>query len=164
MLEAGLASEIKDLVNEKIKVQERFHELKISMDPENEKVIERNKIESKLFDIQTKATEILQESEEIDCKYKNLDKLFEPALLSMFGSELVKAQEKNEIIPLKLEYDDLASVIVPFLQLEFIVNDSTSSNYQQFNTFQSLQRILNQCIEDKKEASEITTKLVNSSL
>ena len=36
MLEAGLAYEITDLVNEKIKIQERFHELKISIDPEKE--------------------------------------------------------------------------------------------------------------------------------
>ena len=62
-----------------------------------------------------RAAEMLQESEEIDCKYKSLDQLFEPALISLFGSELEMGQDNRDENLFKLEYDDLSSVIVPFL-------------------------------------------------
>ena len=52
MLEEGLASDITELVNKRIMAQERFHDLKKSNDiSPNEKVIQRNKIESELYDI-----------------------------------------------------------------------------------------------------------------
>ena len=58
---------------------------------------------------------MLQDSEEIDDQYKTLDKLLEPALISLFGSELDIGQENKDENLLKLEFDDLCSVVVPFL-------------------------------------------------
>lgn len=46
MLEAGLASEIADLVDEKVRLQERYHELKKLIGTDQQAVIEKNNIES----------------------------------------------------------------------------------------------------------------------
>ena len=89
-------------------------------------MIEKNNIESQLYDITSRASGILQDSEEIDDNYKKLEKMYEPTIISLFGSGMEINLDGGQA---NLEFDDLASVFVPFLQLDFLAADLTSTTY-----------------------------------
>ena len=141
-----METELRDSINEIVEEHKSAMELFLSNCRESltdqDRIIEKNKIDQKLLDLQERARDVLQNREDIEDQYKRLDLLWEPAILELFGKSDIEEKKQQILKKSKLDFKDLKPIIGPLMQLEFIAEQYTDIDLQKGSVYGTLVRIV----------------------